>query len=95
MADSTTPEPPAPIAKSNKPVSEALLNEKVLQAPLAHQLLPHLLPFPLLRRLLASIAAMTLPALTITVWLQEEHSSPFTLLPHVPMANLWLTINCK
>jgi len=28
MADSTTPEPPAPIAKSNKPVSEALLNEK-------------------------------------------------------------------
>jgi hypothetical protein len=38
---------------------------------------------------------MTLPALTITVWLQEEHSSPFTLLPHVPMANLWLTINCK
>jgi hypothetical protein len=32
MADSTTPEPQAPIAQSNKPVSEALLNEKVLQS---------------------------------------------------------------
>ena len=79
MADENVSGPPLPVARSNKPVSEALLNEKVRAQKENPNRRCHLL-FELLEKTSASIQARTLVKTTAAGRTARALLSPAQLL---------------